>query len=179
MAQSRAELSTDGSHFHYRAVAADGKLRTGVITAESSKTVARELIRQGLTPVYVGSEEKKSARAQAAVVRQRPPARRSLFHPGTLDAAQLRRAARSRALDYQRTHHAAAVPHHRARYSALHQRAASRWPIRSRCIPRTSPICSSTWCGPAKRRAASGRSSSGFRNSNARATNCAATSFRR
>jgi general secretion pathway protein F len=46
--------------FHYRAVAADGKLRSGVITAESSKTVARELIRQGLTPVYVGFEEKKS-----------------------------------------------------------------------------------------------------------------------
>src|SRR5689334_3936529 len=47
--------------FHYRAVASDGKLRTGVITAESSKTVARELVRQGLTPVYVGFEEKKSA----------------------------------------------------------------------------------------------------------------------
>jgi general secretion pathway protein F len=47
--------------FHYRAVAADGKLRSGVITAESGKTVARELIRQGLTPVYVGFEEKKSA----------------------------------------------------------------------------------------------------------------------
>src|SRR5665213_3568672 len=47
--------------FHYRAVAADGKLRTGVITAENDKTVARELMRQGLTPIYVGSEEKKSA----------------------------------------------------------------------------------------------------------------------
>src|SRR5580692_7440516 len=46
--------------FHYRAVAADGKLRSGVITAESSRTVARELVRQGLTPVYVGFEEKKS-----------------------------------------------------------------------------------------------------------------------
>src|ERR1017187_5681380 len=50
--------------FHYRAVAADGKLRSGVITAESSKTVARELIRQGLTPVYVGFEEKKSVALQ-------------------------------------------------------------------------------------------------------------------
>jgi len=46
--------------FHYRAVAADGKLRTGVITAENTRTVARELQRQGLTPVYVGEEEKKS-----------------------------------------------------------------------------------------------------------------------
>jgi general secretion pathway protein F len=47
--------------FHYRAVAADGKLRSGVITAESGRTVARELLRQGLTPVYVGFEEKKFA----------------------------------------------------------------------------------------------------------------------
>jgi general secretion pathway protein F len=47
--------------FHYRAVAPDGKLRTGVITAESNKTVARELTRQGLTPIYVGLEEKKSS----------------------------------------------------------------------------------------------------------------------
>jgi general secretion pathway protein F len=46
--------------FHYRAVAPDGKLRTGVITAESNKTVTRELTRQGLTPIYVGLEEKKS-----------------------------------------------------------------------------------------------------------------------
>lgn len=47
--------------FHYRAIASDGKLRSGVITAESSKTVARELVRQGLTPVYVGADAKKSA----------------------------------------------------------------------------------------------------------------------
>ncbi|MDE3199150.1 MAG: type II secretion system F family protein [Acidobacteriota bacterium] len=46
--------------FHYRAVAADGKLRTGVITAENTRMVARELQRQGLTPVYVGAEEKKA-----------------------------------------------------------------------------------------------------------------------
>src|SRR3974377_2015755 len=46
--------------FHYRAVASDGKLRTGVITAENIRMVARELQRQGLTPVYVGAEEKKS-----------------------------------------------------------------------------------------------------------------------
>jgi general secretion pathway protein F len=47
--------------FHYRAIGADGKLRTGVITSESTRTVARELQRQGLTPVYVGAGEKKSA----------------------------------------------------------------------------------------------------------------------
>lgn len=45
--------------FHYRAVGSDGKLRTGIITAENQRSVARELQRQGLTPVYVGTEEKK------------------------------------------------------------------------------------------------------------------------
>src|SRR5437868_5957652 len=47
--------------FHYRAVAADGKVRSGVITADDTRTVSRQLVRQGLTPVYVGFEEKKSA----------------------------------------------------------------------------------------------------------------------
>jgi general secretion pathway protein F len=46
--------------FHYRAIGADGKLRTGLITAENPNFVARELLRQGLTPVYVGSKEKKA-----------------------------------------------------------------------------------------------------------------------
>ena len=45
--------------FHYRAIGADGKLRSGLITAENTNHVARELLRQGLTPVYVGAEEKK------------------------------------------------------------------------------------------------------------------------
>jgi len=45
--------------FHYRAIAADGKLRTGLITAENTRSVARELQRQGLTPVYVGEREKQ------------------------------------------------------------------------------------------------------------------------
>ncbi len=46
--------------FFFRAVASDGKLRTGSLTAESDKNVARELRKQGLTPIYVGVEQKKS-----------------------------------------------------------------------------------------------------------------------
>ena len=46
--------------FHYRAIAANGKVRSGVITAEDTKSVARQLVRQGLTPVYVGFEDKKT-----------------------------------------------------------------------------------------------------------------------
>jgi general secretion pathway protein F len=42
------------STFHFRAVTADGKSRTGTLTAENEKTAARELKRQGLLPLYVG-----------------------------------------------------------------------------------------------------------------------------
>lgn len=45
--------------FYFKAVASDGKLRTGSLTAESDKWVAQELKRQGLIPVYVGLEPKK------------------------------------------------------------------------------------------------------------------------
>ena len=48
------------SSFYFKAVAADGKLRTGNLSGESDKAVARELCKQGLTPVYVGLEQKKS-----------------------------------------------------------------------------------------------------------------------
>jgi general secretion pathway protein F len=46
--------------FFFRAVASDGKLRTGSLSGESDKNVARELRKQGLTPIYVGVEQKKS-----------------------------------------------------------------------------------------------------------------------
>jgi general secretion pathway protein F len=45
--------------FHFRAVASDGKLRTGTLTAETEKIAAQELKRQGLIPVFVGAEEKR------------------------------------------------------------------------------------------------------------------------
>jgi general secretion pathway protein F len=45
--------------FHFRAVASDGKLRTGTLTAETEKVAAQELKRQGLIPVFVGAEEKR------------------------------------------------------------------------------------------------------------------------
>ncbi len=47
--------------YFFRAVASDGKLRTGSITSESDRLVARELRRQGLTPVYVGAQAQKSS----------------------------------------------------------------------------------------------------------------------
>ncbi|HEY7333649.1 MAG TPA: type II secretion system F family protein [Bryobacteraceae bacterium] len=46
--------------FYFRAVAADGKSRAGTLTAESDKVAAAELRRQGLIPVYIGAEKKKT-----------------------------------------------------------------------------------------------------------------------
>ena len=44
--------------FYFKAVASDGKTRTGVLNADTEKWVAQELRKQGLTPVYVGREKK-------------------------------------------------------------------------------------------------------------------------
>jgi type II secretory pathway component PulF len=46
-------------NFFFRAVASDGQLRSGTIHAETERWVAQELRRQGLTPVYVGSQPQK------------------------------------------------------------------------------------------------------------------------
>jgi general secretion pathway protein F len=40
--------------FFFRAVGADGKVRSGKISGETDKGIARELNKQGLTPVYIG-----------------------------------------------------------------------------------------------------------------------------
>jgi general secretion pathway protein F len=47
--------------FFFRAVASDGKIRTGSLAGESDKVIARELRKQGLTPVYVGVAPKSQA----------------------------------------------------------------------------------------------------------------------
>lgn len=47
--------------FYFKAVASDGKTRTGVLNADTEKWVAQELRKQGLTPVYVGREKKAGA----------------------------------------------------------------------------------------------------------------------
>jgi general secretion pathway protein F len=48
------------SNFYFRAVASDGKMRTGILHGDTERSVAHELRRQGLTPVYVGVDQKKS-----------------------------------------------------------------------------------------------------------------------
>jgi len=45
------------STFHYKALGADGKTRTGTLTAGDDRVAARELRRQGLTPVFIGGSK--------------------------------------------------------------------------------------------------------------------------
>src|SRR5205085_7163296 len=47
--------------FFFRAVAADGRTRSGRLTGDNEKLIARELRKQGLTPVYVGVAPKGSS----------------------------------------------------------------------------------------------------------------------
>ena len=47
------------STFYFRAVASDGKVRTGSLTGESEKSIARELRKQGLTVLSVGAQQRK------------------------------------------------------------------------------------------------------------------------
>jgi general secretion pathway protein F len=47
--------------FFFRAVASDGKMRSGNLAGESETLIARELRKQGLTPVYVGAQPKTAA----------------------------------------------------------------------------------------------------------------------
>src|SRR5437588_4058743 len=51
------------STFFFRAVASDGKVRTGSLHGDDEKLVARELRKQGLTPIYVGVAPKTASRA--------------------------------------------------------------------------------------------------------------------
>lgn len=49
------------STFFFRAVASDGKVRTGSLHGDNENLIARELRKQGLTPIYVGVAPKGSA----------------------------------------------------------------------------------------------------------------------
>src|SRR4051812_25099506 len=49
------------STFFFRAVASDGKVRTGSLHGDDEKLVVRELRKQGLTPIYVGVAPKSSS----------------------------------------------------------------------------------------------------------------------
>jgi general secretion pathway protein F len=47
--------------FFFRAVASDGRVRSGSLSGDNEKLIARELRKQGLTPIYVGVAPKRAA----------------------------------------------------------------------------------------------------------------------
>jgi len=47
--------------FFFRAVASDGRMRSGSLAGDNEKIITRELRKQGLTPVYVGTAPKGSS----------------------------------------------------------------------------------------------------------------------
>ena len=104
--------------FYFKAVASDGKVRTGRLGGETDKAVARELRKQGLTPVYVGAAPQKSYDVTAAGISRRPPARCPVFYPGAFHVTERRHPARSGSGDYRRAHRASAVPRSRPGYFA-------------------------------------------------------------
>ncbi len=62
--------------YFFKAVASDGKVRTGTLTADSDKRVANELRRQGLIPVYVGATPQESGGLAARFKFNYTPGRR-------------------------------------------------------------------------------------------------------
>ncbi len=46
--------------YHFKAMASDGKARTGTISAEDERKAAAELKRQGLVPVFIGAQAPKT-----------------------------------------------------------------------------------------------------------------------
>ena len=48
--------------FFFRAVASDGKVRSGSLTGDNERLIAGELRKQGLTPIYVGVAPKSASR---------------------------------------------------------------------------------------------------------------------
>jgi general secretion pathway protein F len=63
--------------FHFRAVGADGRPRTGTLHGDSEREIARELIRQGLTPLYVGAG--KSQRIELKMPTMGAPGRKDVL----------------------------------------------------------------------------------------------------
>lgn len=43
--------------FHYKALAADGRTRLGTLTVDDDRAAARELRKQGLTPIFIGTDK--------------------------------------------------------------------------------------------------------------------------
>ena len=167
--------------YFFRAVAADGKLRTGTLHGETDKTVARDLRRQGLTPVYVGAEPKKgSIEIKLPTFGRRPRGATCCSSPRSSPRCLNAGVPLDRALSITgELYRTRGLPLRRARYPACSE---------GRQVARRQPgDAPGVFLGPVRQHGAGGRGfgrpgawfSSAWPNSSARATNCAAISSRR
>ena len=165
------------TYFHFKAVAADGKVRTRHARRREREARRSRTAPPGPDAGLRGTPAQKPAlEFKLPKLQLRHAPRRPVLHPGTLHAAERRRAAGSRPVHHQRTHRTRRVPHPRPRCPAHPQGRQVAGRLARHHIPTTSPTSTSTWCAPAKPPAPWRRSSSGSPNSRRRATNCAATS---
>ena len=131
-----------------------GKLRTGTIHGESrTSLVARELRRQGLTPVYVGLEAEENAVELKLPAFAGGKQRDVLFFTQELSTLLNAGVPLDRALSHhRRADRARLVPRRWCSTSCACSRAANRWPTAWPRIRRIFPSCTSTWCARAKLR---------------------------
>ncbi len=164
--------------FFFRAVASDGKIRSGSLSGDNERLIARELRKQGLTPVYVGVAPKSTSIEFELPHFGGAAEGCPLLHPGNLHPADRRRAARPRHCDHRRADRSSRLPFHRPRRLAC----AEGRPLVGR-QPGHAPglLLRSVY-----RHGAGGRSqarwpasSNAWPISNVRATNCGVTSSRR
>ncbi len=166
------------SSFYFKAVAADGKLRTGNLSGESDKAVARELRKQGLNPVYVGIEQKKSFEVKLPDF-YRGRHRDILFFTQEISTLLNAGVPLDRALSI--TSELTEGPNFRTIVLDVLRvlKGVSRWPIVWPRTRSTSAICTSTWCAPERLAGRWRRCSTGWPSSSDRGMNCAGISFHR
>jgi hypothetical protein len=106
------------------------------IPGETDKVVAAELRRQGLTPIYVGVEAKKSFEFKNPFSRPRQRRDVLLFTQRAIDAAQRRHPARpSASITSELTERASSRSSYKT--SSESSRAVNRWPTASPASPST------------------------------------------
>jgi general secretion pathway protein F len=139
--------------FFFRAVASDGKMRTGSLAGDNDKTVVRELRKQGLTPVYVGASPKGSSIEIKLPVFGGNRRRDVLFFTQELSTLLNAGVPLDRSLSIT----AELTEHRSFKLIVLDVlrvlKGGGRWPTAWPRIPNISPTCISTWCAPEKLRA--------------------------
>ena len=151
--------------FLYRAIAADGKVRTGSLTAENDKLVARELRTSGTHPRLRRHRSRRRTSSSTSPRFGGGKRRDVLFFTQELSTLLNSGVPLDRGLSItaELTERAASAPS--SPISCASSKAANRSPTAWPPIPTTSPSCTSTWSAQVKPPAAWPSSSNACPNS--------------